>query len=177
MNTLISALKGRHKKFVYLYYKNTKINIMAQSLTKLYVHIIFHTKNSNDIIKADIEQELHSYIGSLIKKNDSIPIEINNVPDHIHILCIMSKNISLAKLVEEIKKNSSRWIKTKGEQYKKFAWQGGYGGFSVSPSIVEKTKVYIKNQKQHHKKVTAREEYEKLLKVHGVDFNRDYLWT
>jgi putative transposase len=120
---------------------------------------------------------LHSYIGSLIKQNDSIPIEINSVPDHVHILCIMSKNITLAKLVEEIKKNSSRWIKTKGEEYKNFSWQGGYGGFSVSPSVVDKTKFYIKNQKQHHRKATIKVEYEKLLKGYGIDFNEDYLWT
>jgi REP element-mobilizing transposase RayT len=150
---------------------------MAQSLSKLYVHIVFHTKNSKDLIKADVEAELHSYIGSLIKLNDSIPIEINSVSDHIHILCIMSKNITLAKLVEAIKKNSSRWIKTKGEQYNKFSWQGGYGGFSVSPSVVEKTKIYIRSQKQHHRKISTKEEYKKLLKGYGVDFNEDYLWT
>ena len=75
---------------------------------------------------------------------------INGVEDHIHILCIMSKNIALAKFVEEIKRHSSRWIKTKGDHYTKFAWQGGYGGFSVGPSLHDKTKQYIKNQENHH---------------------------
>ena len=85
---------------------------MAQSLSKLYIHIIFHVKSTFQKIKKDDQSELYSYIGSIIKQNDSIPIIINGVGDHVHILCVMSKNIALAKLVEEIKKNSSRWIKT-----------------------------------------------------------------
>ena len=102
---------------------------MAQSLSKLYVHIIFHVK-------------------STFKQNDSIPIVINGVGDHVHILCIMSKNIALAKLVEEIKKNSSRWIKTKNRYYQNFGWQGGYTGFSVSQSVHDYTKkVYRKSRK------------------------------
>ena len=98
-------------------------------------------------------------MGSIIKENESIPILINGVEDHVHILCVMSKNIALAKLVEEIKRNSSRWIKTKHTHYSTFAWQGGYGGFSISPSLHNKTKHYIQNQEQHHKKMTFKEEY------------------
>lgn len=85
---------------------------MAQSLSKLYVHIIFHTKNNQILIGKDIEEELYAYIGGVIKANQSIPIRINGIENHIHILAIMSKNIALAKFVEEIKRNSSRWIKT-----------------------------------------------------------------
>ena len=119
---------------------------MPQSLSKLYVHIVFHIKHTSVKIRKEESIELYAYIGSVIKSNESIPIIINGVSDHIHILCIMSKNIALAKLVEEIKRHSSRWIKTKANYYKTFAWQGGYGGFSVSPSIHNKTKVYIANQ-------------------------------
>jgi hypothetical protein len=89
----------------------------------------------------------------------------------------MSKNIALARLVEEIKRHSSRWIKTRGTHYKQFAWQGGYAGFSVSQSIHGKTKRYIENQEEHHKKKTFREEYVAFLKEYGIEYNEQYLWT
>ena len=150
---------------------------MSQSLSKLYVHIIFHTKYNQDLIDANIEQELYAYIGGIIKENQSRPIKINGVANHIHILATMSKNISLAKFVEEIKRNSSRWIKTKGTPYQNFAWQGGYAGFSVSQSVIEKVKTYIENQKEHHKKKSFKEEYEQFLNEYGVDFDEKYLWS
>jgi putative transposase len=130
----------------------TGIRNMAQSLSKMYVHIIFHIKNHHVTIRNEDKKDLYAYIGSIIKDNGSIPILINGISDHVHILCVMSKNIALAKLTEEIKRHSSRWIKTKGLYYRQFAWQGGYAGFSVSQSIHGKTKRYIENQEDHHKK-------------------------
>ena len=150
---------------------------MAQSLSKLYVHIVFHVKNNSVRIRDEEKKDLYAYIGSIIKDNSSHPILINGVSDHIHILSNMSKNISLAKFVEEIKRHSSRWIKTRNAYYLKFAWQGGYGGFSVSPSQLENTKVYIGNQEQHHQKMTFQKEYLLFLKEYGVDFSDKYLWT
>ena len=150
---------------------------MAQSLSKLYVHIIFHTKYNQDLIDADIEAELYAYIGGIIKANESFPIKINGTKNHIHILASMSKNIALAKFVEEIKRNSSRWIKTKGEQYQGFAWQGGYAGYSVSQSVVENVVRYIDNQKEHHKVISFEDEYRKFLEEYDVDYDENYLWT
>jgi putative transposase len=89
----------------------------------------------------------------------------------------MSKNICLAKLTEEIKRHSSRWIKTLGEHYDQFAWQGGYGGFSVSYSAHDTVKRYIENQEEHHKKISFREELIALLKEYRIEYNEDYLWT
>jgi len=116
-------------------------------------------------------------MGSIINDNKSIPIIINGVEDHIHILCVMSKNIALAKLVEEIKRHSSRWIKTKGIYYSHFKWQGGYGGFSVSSSILDKTTQYIEKQEEHHRVMTFKEEYLLFLKEYGIDYDEEYLWT
>ncbi len=93
---------------------------MAQSLSKIYTHIIFRIKNDSCKIRKQEKDELYAYIGSIIKDNESIPILINGVEDHVHILCVMSKNIALAKLVEEIKRHSSRWIKTKDPYYVQF---------------------------------------------------------
>lgn len=87
----------------------------------------------------------------------------------------MSKNISLSKLVENIKRHSSRWFKTKGDHYSNFSWQGGYAGFSVSPSVIERTKKYIANQKIHHKTLGFKEEYLKFLSEYHIEYNEEYL--
>ena len=150
---------------------------MAQSLSKLFVHIIFHIKNSSCGIRNQEKQELYAYMGSIINDNESIPILINGVENHVHILCVMSKNISLAKLVEEIKRHSSRWIKTKDKYYANFAWQGGYAGFSISSSIHDKTKQYIERQEEHHKKKSFKDEYMLFLKEYGIEHNEKYLWN
>lgn len=149
---------------------------MAQSLSKLFVHIIYHIKTTSVKIRKEDKCDLYAYMGAAIKSNDSIPILINGIEDHVHVLCVMSKNIALAKLIEEVKGNSSRWIKTFNPYYRKFAWQRGYGGFSVSPSLHDKTKRYIENQEEHHKKMTFQEEYLMFLKEYGIEYNEQYLW-
>lgn len=151
--------------------------LMSQSLSKLFVHIVFHTKNNKFKIHLKDRKALYAYIGAIIKDNGSIPIIINGVEDHVHVLCVMSKNIALAKLVEEIKRHSSRWIKTLGSRYINFAWQGGYGGFSVSPSLHKKVKEYIINQELHHKKMSFQKEYLQFLDEYEVDYDEKYLWT
>jgi putative transposase len=150
---------------------------MAQSLSKLYIHLIFHIKNSSVPIRHQDKKDLYAYIGSIIKDSGSIPILINGICDHVHILCVMSKNIALAKLTEEIKRHSSRWIKTLNPYYKDFAWQGGYSGFSVSQSLYDKTKRYIENQEAHHRIMPFKEELVVFLKEYGIDFDEQYLWN
>ncbi len=150
---------------------------MPQSLSKLYIHAIFHIKNNECHIRPEDENELYSYIGGIIKLSKSIPIIIGGTENHIHILCIMSKNISLADLMEDIKRNSSKWIKTKDIHYRDFAWQGGYSGYSVSQSKVEVVKKYIEDQKNHHKQQTFEEEYILFLKEYNVDYDEKFLWT
>ncbi len=150
---------------------------MSQSLSKLFVHIIFHVKDPNNTyIKKSDQPMLYKYIGSIIKDNESIPIIINGTENHIHILCVQSKNIALSKLVEEIKRHSSRWLKQNDDFYRVFTWQGGYGGFSVSPSLHDKTYRYIQNQEKHHKILSFREEYILFLKEYGIEYNQEFLW-
>jgi REP element-mobilizing transposase RayT len=149
---------------------------MSQSLSKLYVHIIFHVKNIYCPIRPEDESELYAYIGGVIKQHDAYPVRINGTENHVHVLSTMSKNMSLARFVEEIKKNSSRWIKTKGIFYKHFAWQGGYAGFSVSRSKVAAVEKYIDQQKEHHQSMSFRDEYQRFLQEYEVDFDKNYLW-
>ena len=149
---------------------------MSQSLSKLYVHAVFHIKYNSPKIRRQDKDELYAYMGAIIKDNQSVPIIINGVENHVHILFVLSKNVALAKIMEEIKRHSSRWIKTKGNYYSQFAWQGGYGGFSVSPSLHDKTKEYIRNQEVHHRKKVFKEEYLMFLKEYGIEYDERYLW-
>jgi len=131
---------------------------MAQSLSQLYTHIVFSTKNHYPFIKPVIEKELYAYIGGTIKKSGGIPFMINGMENHIHIFSTLPRTVALSKFIEDIKRNSSRWIKTKGVEYKHFGWQNGYAGFSVSSSKKDAVVKYIAHQKEHHKILTYKEE-------------------
>ncbi|NDV63685.1 transposase [Bacteroides sp. 224] len=148
---------------------------MTQSLSQLYIHIIFHAKKHCYIHEQDSER-IYSYIGGIITERNSVPICINGTKNHIHIFCILSKNYSLAKFVQEIKASSSKWIKSIGPHFRDFEWQKGYAAFSVSPSIKEKTIKYVLNQQEHHRKQTFQEEYIMFLKEYNVEYNEKYLW-
>ena len=148
---------------------------MSQSFVQIYIHIVFHTKGNVKLIREDIENELFSYLSGILKKNKSNPIQIGGTSNHIHILCTLPKTMTTADLVEEIKKSSSRWIKTKGSYYNKFYWQDGYGGFSVSNSGVDIVKEYIINQKKHHEKISSIDEYKNLLEAYGIPYEERFL--
>jgi REP element-mobilizing transposase RayT len=148
---------------------------MSQSLSKVYVHITFRTKNSQNLITEEIEESLFGYIGGICKGLDCNPVQVGGEKNHIHILCLLSRKISQMQLLEEVKKQSSKWIKTKGSKYSSFYWQDGYGIFSVNPTQVEIVKKYIQNQKEHHKKVTFKEELLAFLKKYDVDYDERYL--
>jgi putative transposase len=148
---------------------------MSQSFVQIYTHIVFHTKNNKQLIKPEIEVELYSYLGGILRNYKSNPIQIGGTSDHIHILCTLPKTMAPADLLEEVKKSSSKWIKTKGSGYQNFYWQDGYGGFSVSYSGVEAVKKYILTQKEHHKKLTAIDEYKNLLDEYGIKYEDRYL--
>ena len=148
---------------------------MGQSLSQMYIHLTFSTKGRKAFINENIEAELHSYMASIFKSNESPALKINSVPDHTHILFRFSKNYALAKVVEDVKKNSSKWIKTKG--ITAFSWQIGYGAFSVSSSKVDIVKKYIMNQKEHHKTKKYKEEIEGFMREYDViEYDSKYFW-
>jgi putative transposase len=149
---------------------------MAQSLSKILVHLVFSTKNRERVLTDDVRCELHPYMNKVLVEMDSPAIAIGSVDDHIHILFRLSKNHALCKVIEEVKTSSSKWIKTKGAQFKNFHWQSGYGAFSVSQSNVEEVQVYIANQKEHHRTKTFQEEFRTFLKKYEVDFDERYVW-
>jgi REP element-mobilizing transposase RayT len=149
---------------------------MPQSLSKVYLHTVFSTKNRKPLIRNDIEGELYAFIGATVKNLGGIPIKINGMPDHIHILSTLPRTVSISKFIEEIKKGSSKWIKTKGWDFSRFYWQNGYATFSVSSSNIEVVRRYIENQKMHHAKVFFKDEVIRFLKNYKVDYDERYLW-
>ncbi|WP_187477511.1 IS200/IS605 family transposase [Amniculibacterium sp. G2-70] len=149
---------------------------MGQSLNKIYVHLVFCTKNRQPVIDDFIEDELFSYLGGICRNLECNPIQVGGYKDHVHILCLLSKKIALMKLLEEIKSNSSKWIKTKGSEFKDFYWQNGYGAFSVNPTEIEIVKKYIINQKEHHQKRSFQEEYLAFLNKYNIEYDEKYLW-
>ena len=149
---------------------------MGQSLVKNYIHLVFSTKHRQPLIMPPVEEELHSYLGGTCKELECQPIKIGGYIDHVHILCMLSKKIALMKLLEVVKSSSSKWIKTKGDDYANFYWQDGYGAFSVNPTNVDALVFYIENQHQHHQKKTFQHEYRGILKKHKIDFDERFVW-
>lgn len=150
---------------------------MSQSLSQMYVHLIYGTKNKLPFLKNEIRDRMHAYKAGTLKKYESSAIVINSVEDHVHILFRLSKNYALAKVVEEIKKQSSKWMKQIEGGDSNFAWQDGYAAFSVSPSKLEVVKRYIENQAEHHKKVGFKEEVEEFMKKQGVvHYDAKFFW-
>lgn len=149
---------------------------MPQSLSKVYTHIIFSTKYRQNLIDDAIKTALFEYIGGICKGLECNPIQVGGYQNHIHILCLLSRKISQMKLLEEIKKGSSKWIKTMGSNYADFYWQRGYGIFSVHPHEIDVVINYIKNQEKHHKTRSFQEEYRAFLNKYHVDYDERYVW-
>ena len=120
--------------------------------------------------------EMHAYLATVLKNQDSPAVEVGGTSDHVHALFRLSKNRSLAAIVEEAKTSSSKWAKTQGRAFVNFYWQSGYGGFSVSPGDVDKVAEYIAHQGTHHRAVTFQEEYRRLLESCGIEFDERYVW-
>jgi REP element-mobilizing transposase RayT len=150
---------------------------MPQSLAKVLVHIVFSTKQRYPFLAdRDVRAEMHAYLGGTCNQSECPVLTVGGAFDHVHVLCVLSRTITIAKLVGDIKRGSSKWIKTKGKMMSKFAWQNGYGVFSVAQSEVERVREYIAGQEEHHRKKTFEDEYRSFLKEYGVDYDERYVW-
>ena len=141
---------------------------MRDTYSNIYLHIIFHIKNIESPIEESDLPEVFRYIGGVIRSNSGIPYIVGGRPDHVHILTSLPHTISISDFVRAIKANSSRWIKGINPHYKNFSWQAGYGVFSVSESNKGIVTSYILNQKEHHKKVSAYDEFMRFLEKNGL---------
>ena len=154
--------------------RQTNQNIMANTLVKMNVHIVFHVKSTGIKMRTEDLERIFSYIGGIINGIGGIPMEVGGVENHIHILTTLPKDMSLSDFVRIIKTDSSRWIKKIDDYYSRFSWQIGYGAFSVSSSVVDRTVNYIRNQSRHHKRRTFRDEYKLFLEAYGVEYDERY---
>jgi REP element-mobilizing transposase RayT len=145
---------------------------MPHAFTNNHIHLVFSTKERRKLISSEFQPETWSYMAGICKKTGLIPVAINGMADHVHLLFHLPPALSLAKAVSSLKANSSRWL---NEQKKiKFAWQEGYGAFSVSASNVAVVARYIRNQQQHHKNMSYADEFLALLRKHNIEFDRKY---
>jgi REP element-mobilizing transposase RayT len=149
---------------------------MSQSLARLHLHLIFSTKNREPVLHDAVRDSLHRYMATILQ-NDGCPAAlINSVTDHVHILFELGRTVAVSDAVEEVKKTSSKWIKTQGTEFASFAWQAGYGIFAVSESNVSRVLEYIANQREHHRKKSFQEEYRSFLQRHRISFDEKYVW-
>jgi putative transposase len=149
---------------------------MPQSLSAILIHLVFSTKNREPFITPSIETELHPYMAKIFRELKSLSLTIDGTSDHVHILFSLGRVIKVSDLIEEVKTESSKWIKTKGREFRNFHWQRGYGAFSIGQSNVIALKRYISNQKQHHRRITFQDEYRKFLKSYGIEYDERYVW-
>ncbi len=149
---------------------------MPQSLSCVHIHLIFSTKDRYPFIDDNIRESLHRYTATVFTNIECRPIIINSVEDHIHSLFILDRKIAICDLVEQVKVASSKWMKTQGNQYTDFYWQGGYGDFGVSASDVDSVRAYIANQREHHKQYSFQDEYRTFLHRHAITYDERYVW-
>lgn len=146
---------------------------MPQSLTKNYIHIVFSTKGRANLLPIEHLAEIHLYLKGILDNYNCNAIHVGGIENHIHILCVLSRTLTLSDLVRIVKTNSSSWLNKK---LRNFAWQDGYGAFSVSQSQVATVVEYIKNQENHHKTKTFEDEYVALLDAYGITYDSRYMW-
>ncbi|MBA4188062.1 MAG: transposase [Planctomycetaceae bacterium] len=147
---------------------------MPQSLTRNVIHLIFSTKNREAFIGPDIRDRLFAYLAGTLNELNCPAIKVGGVADHVHLLFVLAKTLSLSKAVEEVKKASSKWMKEQGEP--RFYWQNGYGAFSVSRSNELRVATYIENQEEHHRTKSFQDEFREFLKAHDIEWDERYLW-
>ena len=150
---------------------------MANTYTQIHLQVVFAVKYRQALIDREWAPELHRYITGIVQNHQHKMLQINGMPDHVHLLIGLRPSQSLSELMKAVKGDSSAWINENGLTKKRFAWQAGYGAFSYSKSQLRGVIQYIRNQEQHHRSLDLRKEFQDLLEKHEVDFDERYLWT
>jgi putative transposase len=149
---------------------------MPSSYTNLLYHLIFATKDRRPLITPSLRAELYPYIGGIIQHERGVLLEIGGMPDHVHLVARFRADVSVADMLRLIKSNSSKWANERRDLTSGFAWQPGYGAFSVSESQLPEVRQYVQRQEEHHRQITFQEEFVAFLKKHGIEYDERYLW-
>jgi REP element-mobilizing transposase RayT len=150
---------------------------MGQSLVQIYLHVVFSTKRRQPFLKdVELRQQTHSYLAGICRNLECPAVIAGGVEDHVHLLVRFGKEIPVADLLRELKRDSSKWIKQQHQPLGDFHWQDGYGAFSVSPAHVEELMRYIAEQEEHHRKETFQDEFRRVCEKYGVSIDEKYVW-
>jgi putative transposase len=150
---------------------------MPQSLAQVYLHLVFSTKDRYPFLRHEaLRDEMHRYLGGACNQLECPVLRVGGIADHVHVLCRLARTISIANLVLEIKRESSKWIKTKADALGTFHWQSGYGAFSISPSHVDELVHYIDNQESHHHHESFQDEFRRIMAKVGLTWDERYVW-
>lgn len=149
---------------------------VAHTFTNLLTHFVFSTSERVPFLSDGVRSDVHAYIGGILRELKAIPIAIGGTADHVHLLTRLPADLTLADCTRAVKANSSRWIEERWPERRAFAWQGGYGAFSVSESNRGAVIRYIQDQQRHHQRISFQDEFLALLKRHGVEFDERYIW-
>jgi putative transposase len=149
---------------------------MAHTFTTLLTHIVFSTSGRAPFLPDAIRPDVHAYLGGILREMHAAPIAIGGTADHVHLLTRMPADLAVADCLRVVKTNSSRWVHERWLERRSFAWQRGYGAFSVSESNRDAVIRYIEDQAQHHQRLSFQDELVALLKRHHVDFDERYMW-
>ena len=150
---------------------------MAHTYTNIVIHALFSTKDRQPWLTPGIREEVFCYLGGTLNELRGQSLLVNGPPDHVHMLLVQPRTLSIATVMEKVKANSSGWVKERWPDRHYFAWQTGYAAFSVSKSHVEQVKRYISNQEEHHRKVSFQEEVLTFLKKQGVEYDPRYVFV
>jgi putative transposase len=153
-----------------------KVHQMAQSLSSILIHLIFSTKHRKPLVTTPIEPALHGYMAGILKEKRCPTLTIGGMPDHVHVLFALARTTSVSEVVEDLKSQSSKWIKTQGASFHEFHWQAGYGAFSIGQSSVAEARRYIDHQKEHHTVRSFQDEYRAFLSRYEVEYDERYVW-
>ena len=148
---------------------------MSDTFTKLLYHLVFSTKHRQPLIEDKLRSELYPYIEGILRRRQGVVMTIGGMPDHVHLLVRLKPDMSVSKIVQAIKANSSKWIHERPDFPRDFAWQVGYGAFTVSESKARSVYRYIQRQEEHHHKASYEDELRVLLTKHGIEFDPAYL--
>ena len=149
---------------------------MGATFTSILLHVVFSTKNRRNLIAADFEDPLYGYVGGILRNQDCRLLCAGGTANHAHLLISMAKDVKVVDMVEAVKRESSKWVKTQGAGMSRFYWQEGYGAFSIGQSGVERLQTYIRRQKQHHGTVSFQDEFLALLAKYRIPYDERYIW-
>ena len=149
---------------------------MAHTFTNVLIHAVFSTSGRMALLTDAVRPEMHAYLGGVLRELGAVPIAIGGTADHVHLLACLPTSLAVADCLRVVKTNSSRWAKERWPRRRPFAWQGGYGAFSVSQSRREDVVRYIEAQAEHHRRISFQDEFLTLLRNHGVEFDERCVW-